>query len=389
MSNTKKCILNSLIMLLAVFSSCKGEESVANVLTCSGASDASAGAAVSENMFVVADDENNTLRIYQIDSPTNAVFSLDLTEFLAAEAKNPEADIEGATSIGNRIYWITSHGRNKDGKMRPSRYRFFATEFDVNDSNVTIRPAGKPCKTLIHRLLRTDYAKELGLDTATQLDVKSNKLDLQKLAPKSEGLNIEALCASADAKTIYIGFRNPRPYDKTNSCAKALVIPLENAADVIDKQEQPVFGKPILWDLHGLGLRSMEYSQRHKTYFIIAGPHDEKRQSVLYRWSGQSDQQPVLVRELSTGKDLFSFEALIPFKNTDRLLLLSDDGTLKINIADNSQCAEGMLLKDGTCLNKHFRNPDKKYFRAIWLEPEAVTAGQGGPFSAHQSKATK
>jgi hypothetical protein len=97
---------------------------VCEVLTCCGTSDASAGAAVSENMFVAADDENNTLRIYQIDNPTNAVFSVDLTEFLAAASKNPEADIEGATAIGNRIYWITSHGRNKDGKMRPSRYRF-------------------------------------------------------------------------------------------------------------------------------------------------------------------------------------------------------------------------------------------------------------------------
>ncbi len=372
MGSIKKRILNSLVMLLAVFLPCQGTESVTDVLTCYGTSDASAGAAISENMFVVADDENNTLRVYQIENPTNAVFSVELTEFLAVAAKNPEADIEGATAIGNRIYWITSHGRNKDGKMRPSRYRFFATEFDVNDSNITIRPVGKPCKTLVHRLLSTDYAKELGLDTATQLDVKDKKFDLQKLAPKNEGLNIETLCASADANTIYIGFRNPRPYDKTNPVAKALVIPLENAADVIDKQEQPIFGKPILWDLHGLGVRSMEYSQRHKTYFIIAGPHDEKRQSVLYRWSGQSDQQPVLVRELSTVKDLFSFEALITFKNTDRLLLLSDDGALKINISDNSQCAEGMLLKDGTCLNKHLRNPEEKYFRAVWLEPEAA-----------------
>ncbi len=372
MGNIKKCILNSLIVLLAVFLPCKGEESVTNVLTCYGTSDASAGAAIGENMFVVADDENNTLRVYRLDNPANAVFSVDLTEFLAVTRKNPEADIEGATTIGNRIYWITSHGRNKDGKMRLNRYRFFATEFDANDSNVTIRPAGKPCNTFVHRLLETSYAKELGLDTATQLDIKSNKIDLQRLAPKNEGLNIEALCASADANTIYIGFRNPRPYDKMNSRAKALVIPLENAADIIDKQAQPVFGKPILWDLHGLGVRSMEYSERHKTYFIIAGPHDEKRQFVLYRWSGRSDQQPVLVRELSTGKDLFSFEALIPFKNTDRLLLLSDDGTLKIHVSDNSECAEGMLLKDGTCLNKHLRNPEKKYFRAVWLEPEAT-----------------
>ncbi len=383
MRNIKNRILNSLFVMLAVFLPCKGADSVTNVLICHGTSDASAGAAIGENMFVVADDENNTLRVYNTANPANSIFSLDLTEFLAVTSKNPEADIEGATSIGNRIYWITSHGRNKDGKMRPNRYRFFATEFDVNGSNVTIQPVGKPCKTLIHSLLRTAYAKELGLDTATQFDVKDNKTELQRLAPKNQGLNIEALCASADAKTIYIGFRNPRPDDK------ALVIPLENAPAVIDKQEQPVFGKPLLWDLHGLGIRSMEYSPRHKTYFIIAGPHDETPQSLLYRWSGNSDQQPVLMCELPTAKEHFSFEALIPFNNTDRLLLLSDDGTLKIKVSDNSQCDEGMLLKDGTCLNKHLIDPEKKYFRAVWLEPQNGTTSQSSPLPESPGKATE
>ena len=41
--------------------------------------------------------------------------------------KEPEADLEGATRIGDDIYWITSHGQNKNGKNRPSRHRLFAT----------------------------------------------------------------------------------------------------------------------------------------------------------------------------------------------------------------------------------------------------------------------
>ena len=34
----------------------------------------------------------------------------------------PEADIEGATRVQDRVYWITSHGANNDGEVRPSRH---------------------------------------------------------------------------------------------------------------------------------------------------------------------------------------------------------------------------------------------------------------------------
>ena len=96
---------------------CDAEE----VLVYRGASDASAAVAVSEDMFVVADDENNILRVYRTDVGGMPVETFDLTEFLGTEREHAEADIEGATKTGNRIYWITSHGRNKDGKRRPNR----------------------------------------------------------------------------------------------------------------------------------------------------------------------------------------------------------------------------------------------------------------------------
>ena len=80
-----------------------------------GASDASAAVAIAEDMVIVADDENNVLRVYRTDEGGMPVFSYDLTAFLGIDPEYPEADIEGATMIGSRIYWITSHGRNKDG----------------------------------------------------------------------------------------------------------------------------------------------------------------------------------------------------------------------------------------------------------------------------------
>lgn len=326
--------------------------------------------AVSDDTFIVADDENNVLRLYSATEAGLPIGSYDMTAFLDIDPEHPEADIEGATRIGWRIYWITSHGRNKDGKIRPNRYRFFATDVDIKNNNVTVRPVGKPYKILVHDLLKTKVANGLGLDKATRLNADNLKQkDRQKLAPKREGLNIEGLCASADGKMLYIGFRNPRPRNRLTHRNEALVVPLLNPNRVIEKGEVSVFGEPMLWDLGGLGIRSMEYSAFHKVYFIIAGKVDESDEFVLYRWSGERQSKPVLIQKLIVEAKSFGPEALIPFEGSNRLLLLSDDGSLPIKVAGPHECMEGEYRKDSTCENKFLLNPNKKTFRAFWLIP--------------------
>jgi len=338
------------------------------VLVFRGASDASAAVAVSENMFIVADDENNILRIYETGKAGQPVGSFDMTSFLDIEPDHPEADIEAATMVGRRIYWITSHGRNKDGKLRPNRYRFFATDVFVENRSVKLRPVGKPYRNLIHELLKTWPARQLGLDKATRFGVELKKKDREKLAPKKNGLNIEGLCASADGEILYIGLRNPRPKDKQDGRVKAIVVALLNPDRVMEKGEAPVFGEPMLWDLKGLGIRSMEYSRFHKACLIIAGGPDEDEGFALYRWSGKPESPPELGRELSLGKSKFTPEALIPFEKSGRLLILSDDGSLVVKVAGAWECLEGEYRKDGTTLNKYLANPGRKTFRGFWLE---------------------
>ncbi|MFC1633848.1 DUF3616 domain-containing protein [Planctomycetota bacterium] len=335
-----------------------------------GASDASAAVAVNENTFLVADDENNVLRLYSAAEAGLPICSYDMTAFLDIDPEHPETDIEGATKIGRRIYWITSHGRNKNGKLRPNRYRFFATDIDVENTNVTIRPVGKPYKSLVHDLLKKKTTRGLGLDKATRLNAANlKKKDREKLAPKREGLNIEGLCASADGKTLYIGFRNPRPMNRLTRRGEALVVPLLNPDRVVEAGEAPVFGEPMLWDLRGLGIRSMEYSSFHKAYFIIAGEADESDEFALYRWSGDKESKPIRVKKLTVEAHRFGPESLIPFEGSSRLLLLSDDGSLSIKVAGPHKCAKGEYRKDGTCPNKFLLDPNQKTFRALWLDP--------------------
>jgi len=345
-----------------------GNELTAGTLVYRGTSDASAAVAIGHDMFIVADDENNVLRVYKTTQGELPLFSYDMTEFLDIGPKNLEADIEGATKIGQRIYWISSHGRNKDGKARPNRYRFFATKLMSKNGNVTIEPVGKPCKTLIHDLANSENMRYLRLDRATRFDTDElPKKERRKLAPKEEGLNIEGLCASADGKTIYIGFRNPRYVDRIGQQTKAIIVPLMNPDAVLEKNRTPIFCEPILLDLASLGIRSMEYSNFHKAYFIVAGTFDDSTKYAIYRWSGIKEKPPVLVRQLSQSN--FSPEAMITFTNSNKFFVLSDDGSLLIKVDGAWECVEGEFRKDGTCQNKYLIDSRKKTFRGIWLVP--------------------
>jgi hypothetical protein len=327
-----------------------------------GSSDASAAVALTETLFVEADDENNIIQVYDRSRPGLPVSSFDLSPYLQPDPEGPEADIEGATRVGNRIYWITSHGRNKDGKMRPSRYRFLATDFAVESGKVTFTPVGQPCSTLVQQILTLPSAKSLGLDAATRFNEKLSKAQREKLAPKDEGLNIEALAASPDGKTIYIGFRNPRPRDPRTGKPMALVIPLTNADAVLDGKPAR-FDAPILWDLGDRGLRSMEYSPAHKCIWIVAGRHDEQPDFALARWSGNPAATPTIARPLKLA-DGFAPEALFYFDAPD-LWLLSDDGTRMIPVDSPAECS--VDLTDGRCENKLLMDKNKRSFRAVIL----------------------
>jgi hypothetical protein len=356
------------IWLGCVASLAFGNEKTTETIVYHGSSDASAAAAIGNDMFIVADDENNTLRVYETNKGGLPAFSYDMNKFLDIEPERPEVDIEGATKIGRRIYWIGSHGRNKNGKVRPNRYRFFATDIKTRNENITIKPIGKPNKTLIHELVKSKSVSYLRLDRAVGLGaVRLSKKERQKLAPKEKGLNIEGLCASADGRTIYIGFRNPQSDDKISKKKKAIIIPLINPDDVLEKDHIPIFDAPILLDLAGLGIRSMEYSHFHKAYFIIAGAFNDSPKFALYRWDGERKNLPVLVNQLRLTN--FNPEALVTFSNSNKFFVLSDDGSLRIKVKGPWECMEGEFDKDGTCQNKYLIDPEKKTYRGIWITP--------------------
>ena len=359
-----------IILFISCGLSCAAQSQTAiEINTYRGASDASAGVALNEDMFLVADDENNTLRVYTFRGEAFPVASCDLNAFLRLTPDHPEADIEGAAKVGDLVYWISSHGRNKDGKPRPNRYRFFATRVTVLGDSVRVHPWGTPCKTLVHDLVMTKGMEHLGLKEAAGLGGKElNPEERQRLAPKREGLNIEGLCASPDGRTLYIGFRNPRPIHKARLRPGSIVVPLLNAREVLAAGEKPIFGKPMVWDLKTLGIRSMEYSPVHQAYFIIAGTHNQKRNFILYKWSGNEKENPGPLRAIFTEQHDFTPEALLPLAHSEPLWVLTDDGSILMEVSGPAECEPGEYV-EGKCPNKFLIDPRKKYFRGTWLLP--------------------
>lgn len=268
-----------------------------------GMCDASAAVAIDRTRFVVASDEDNILRIYDKDKPGPAR-EIDLDDFLTAPdpgTDGKESDLEGAARVGNRIYWISSHGRNTEAKKRPKRHRLFATDIVMKGDVPSLNTVGKPYTDLLSALTQPGLAS-LGLKEAA------------KLAPEEGGLNIEGLAAMPDGRLL-IALRSPVP------APGAIVVPLENPADVIDGKAATL-GRPVMLNLDGRGIRSLDYVEARKDYLIVAGPPGPTGAFALYRWSGQADQAPEKLRDLA-GQP----EALFLYPDdANTLHLLSDDG---------------------------------------------------------------
>jgi hypothetical protein len=306
------------------------EASGANFTSYRGMCDASAVVTIGNEHFVVADDEDNILRVYSRQNGGTPQQTLDLSPFLRVDPQEPEADLEGAAPLGDRVYWITSHARNKNGKHRPSRHRFFATTIVATNGSVTIKPVGFAYARLLTDLLNEPRLRPFNLAAAAQREPKAK-----------DALNIEGLCATPDG-ALLLGFRNPNPN------GKALLVRLLNPADLTEGKTAR-FGDPLLLDLGGRGIRSIARSGQR--YFIIAGSYDGAGPSSLYVWNGGSEVPQLLPQPGLTGLNPEAIEGLTE-NGVDRLFVVSDDGTRKIGSQD---------CKDVT-------DPNLKYFRGTTID---------------------
>lgn len=305
-----------------------------------GACDASGAVPIDAHRFAVADDEDNVLRIYDADRGGAPLHAVDVSPDLRAPHKKkkkksgPEADLEAATRLGDTALWLSSHARNKKGKEKEARLRYFGTSIPRVGEPVHLR--GAAYSGLLADLLASPELAGMRLHEAAARP------------PQAEGgLNIEGMTAMPDGRVL-LGFRNPTPG------ARAILVALENPLDPLEG-EPARFGSPVRLDLGGMGVRGLSYWRG--SYLIVAGHRDDGGRPRLYAWRGPG----ALAHELAqTVPAHFNPEAFFTPEDRDELMLLSDDGSREI---------DGVRCKD-------LEDSAQKRFRGAWLrlEPRRLAA---------------
>ncbi len=326
------------IGLTALSFSAAAADLTKNQVVFKGTCDASGAIPLTDSRFMVADDENNTLRIYDARIGGDPVESFSLADTAKTFARDPqnksavlgveaELDLEAATELDGVSYWLTSHARNKKGRQKSERYYFFALTYDAQKNSVQLE--GKPYDNLLDSMIKHPDFSSYNLGKAAT-----------RAAEADYGVNIEGMTARHEGG-VFIGFRNPVPD------GKALIVPLDNPREVVNGQP-PKFSKPIEVDLEGLGIRGL--SSWKGQYIIAAGDSgDDDDRSTLFSWRGGADRPEKIATGLPEG---FNPEAFFTPENTDRFMILSDDG--------------GFSIKGTKC--KKLKNAEQREFRGLWLD---------------------
>ncbi|MFD7623005.1 hypothetical protein [Streptomyces sp. NPDC059802] len=311
-----------------------------------GSSDSSAAVDVGGGYVVVADDESNTLRLYDRSASGAPVKTWDVGSKLGV---SKEIDIEGAARAGDTIYWTGSLGNNKDGEYKSGRNTVFTTTVTGSGAATQLTVGGS------YRKLRDDL---VAWDEANgdRLGFAAGTADGE--APKQiDGFNIEGLeFAPGSTTTAYLGFRAPLVPPKSGG--KALIVPVTNFDKVAGSGAKAVMGAPIELDLGGLSIRDIRKNAADQ-YLIVAGSwaaDDNSDPYALYTWDGVAAHAPVKRADLPTA-DPGGWEAVVEVPD------LTVPGTRAQLITD---AGSADLYGDGTEA-KDLDHAEWKKSRAVWF----------------------
>ena len=323
-----------------------------------GASDASTAVPVDGAYMIVADDENQVLRLYDRANSGLPVAGFDFTSSLQlTDANNSnilrEVDIEASIRQNNRIFWFGSQSNSDGGGVRPNRNRVFATDVTGSGASTSLTYVGR------YDALKTDIVNwdatnghgkgpnYYGLQASTATDVSSKTV---------AGYNIEGAEFAPDGTTAYIAFRAPQVLPANRQ--KALIIAVTNLASLITSLPGSVsatFGLPIELDLGGRGIREIRRNAANQ-YVIIAGPAGEATGTApfrLYTWTGNASDKPVeRTTDLTALNVDGSFESIVEVPSS-----LNDASQLQV-LVDNG---DAVYYNDGNSASKLGQNNFKKF----------------------------
>jgi len=261
---------------------------------------ASTAVALDDDYMVVGDDEDQVLRIYHRRNDGPPVYTRDFTASLGLTDVSPagqvrEVDIEASVRVGDRIYWLGSHGNcggcDPPGELRPNRQRLFATDIVKTGTNYSLRYVGRYHK-LRSDLIRWDDTNGHGLGrSALQLAASAAEGVPPETAAR-DGFNIEGFTMSPTGTVAYIGFRSP--LTPGSGRTNALLIPLLNLPQLVVGSPSPGparFGRPIELFLDRRGVRSIDAASNG--FVIVAGTTTNSGTFRIYTWNGNTNQVPL------------------------------------------------------------------------------------------------
>ncbi len=292
-----------------------------------GCCDASAAAVLNDDLFAIASDEENVLRLYRRDVGGLPVATVGAPVVPPGAPGKTEADLEGAARLGDLIFWAGSHSRNSDGKPRPTRHVLFATRIRGEGAAARLEAFGRPFRGLITAMVAAPELARFQLARAAE-----------RSGEAAGGLNIEAL-AVGTGDSLLIGFRNPVPEKK------ALLVPLLNPRETVEGAAAR-FGSAHLVPLGGLGLRdALRVGDR---LLLLAGPAEGGGRHRLYVWEEGAPSAREVTGAVPKGYQAESILGVGPPEQRG-VELLSDDGGEKVG---GVRCAE-------------LRDPLRRVFRVV------------------------
>lgn len=284
-----------------------------------GICEASAAVALDADHFVVASDETNDLYLYKRGEPAWTIVN-NVTG-------HDKSDIEAATRIGDRIYWLSSHSFNSDHEDKPKRKIFFA--MDASGEHAL--------SPILHG----------------QVFRKLREAMPEAIRDQPGVLNIEGMTSTLDGRLI-LGLRSPLAgNDETPAADRhAYILVVDAPPEEMKEDWQPAINSTAI-RLNGLGIRSLEHIGRNGIeYLVVAGPVSGGGSFALYKWEGPgSTTDPVKVYDFPAN---FRAEAMIFYPDKGVVQILSDDGDGIDGRVDQGECQDRKMPSS----ERHFRSID-------------------------------
>jgi len=247
-----------------------------------GSSDASSAIAVGGGYLLVADDEKQTVRLYDDEVSAREVGEFSIGE-TPSGGGSQEIDAEAAARKGDRIWWFGSHGNSKDGEIQTSRHSIYETKLTGTGANARLTPVGVRYGNLRNDLVDWDnsHGARFGFQAGAAKDMGPDVIN---------GFNIEGAEFSPDGSELYLGFRSPLAPAQIGG--RALIVPLTNLEDLTSgAATRATFGEPILLDLGGDRIREIRKNDRDE-YLILGGTDSGSGLApTQHLWPGTATQR--------------------------------------------------------------------------------------------------